>query len=286
MRDVIYAGSFNAGSCFLIRGDVNVITDPGMAWCADRTAAAIEEAIGKEEVAAILLTHSHYDHVAALPYFRKRWPEAKVYAAAYAIEILRKPAARQTMRRLSDEAARENGAVIGDDYDEELLGADAAVADGDVLEFGDMTVKVTATPGHTRDSVSYLIDGDLLMSSESMGFINSDGTYNPQFLVSYSDARKSLDKSIAMAPARLCIPHNGMFEKPDSRFWSFFTDGIVESRDFMLQLLKKYPTQEERIMAMEKRYWHPERFGGWPREAYDVNAKAMLRTIARESGLD
>ena len=121
------------------------------------------------------------------------------------------------------------------------------------------------------------------MSSESMGFFNVDGSYNPEYLVSYEGSEMSLKKSIEAHPRRVCIPHNGIYEEPGEDFWAFFLEGIRESRDFMIDVLTRFGEDKEgALRAMEKKYWHPERFGGWPQEAYDVNALAMLKTIQRE----
>lgn len=283
MRETVYINKFNAGACFLIRGDVNVIVDPGMAWCARRSIAEIEKIIGDAPVGAIFLTHSHYDHVGAVPYFRKRWPEAMVCASPYAGVVFTKPKALDMILRLSKEAARENGAVIEEEYDPSRIRADMLVLEGDEFILGDLRIKVIETPGHTRDSLSFVVDDEILMSSESMGFFNVDESYNPQYLVSYEGSAQSLEKSIAVQPRRVCIPHNGIYEEPGEDFWTFFREGIQDSKDFMIDVLTRYgEDQESALRAMEKRYWHPERFGGWPQEAYDVNALAMLKTIRRE----
>ena len=52
---------------------------------------------------------SHYDHVAGLPAVRKAWPGMKTYASERAKEILVKPGALKTIRRLSGEAAEAAG---------------------------------------------------------------------------------------------------------------------------------------------------------------------------------
>ena len=42
------------------------------------------------------------------------------------------------------------------------IGMDIEVADGDVLELGGLRITVIHTPGHTRDSISLLVDGKFL----------------------------------------------------------------------------------------------------------------------------
>ena len=49
---------------------------------------------------------THYDHIGALPYITKRWPEVVVCAAAKAKSVFKSEGAKGTMKRLG-EAARD-----------------------------------------------------------------------------------------------------------------------------------------------------------------------------------
>ncbi len=75
------------GTVFLVTGQANILYEAGMAYCAGQMVKKIEEALDGGELDAVFLSHSHYDHVAGLPYIRARWPEVKVYASALAQEI-------------------------------------------------------------------------------------------------------------------------------------------------------------------------------------------------------
>ena len=85
---------------------------------------------------AVFLTHSHYDHVVAVPYVRQEWPEIKVYAAEYACHIFEKTKVQQMMFHMSKTAAEESHHEWkSDDYKGELLYADKPLEDGDVLRW-------------------------------------------------------------------------------------------------------------------------------------------------------
>jgi hydroxyacylglutathione hydrolase len=83
------------------------------------------EMLGDSELVAILLTHSHPDHIGALRAIR-----SAVTAPVMAHE--------------------ENPASY----------VDRPLRDGDVIAAGDHTVCVYHTPGHTEDSACYAVEGD------------------------------------------------------------------------------------------------------------------------------
>ena len=57
----------------------------------------------------IFCTHSHYDHASGTPYCREKWPEVKVYAAAYAKRVFERAGALKTIREMNDNAAAVYG---------------------------------------------------------------------------------------------------------------------------------------------------------------------------------
>ena len=66
---------------------------------------------------------------------------------------------------------------------------DRVVKEGDILNFGDHKITVYETPGHTKCSLSYMVDQDVIFASETVGVTTSE-VYMPCYLVGY---RMSLD---------------------------------------------------------------------------------------------
>jgi glyoxylase-like metal-dependent hydrolase (beta-lactamase superfamily II)/rhodanese-related sulfurtransferase len=54
------------------------------------------------------------------------------------------------------------------------------LSDGDVLEVGDVAVEALHTPGHTSEMVNYLVDGELLLTGDTL-FVDSVGRTELQF---------------------------------------------------------------------------------------------------------
>ena len=62
---VIDVSGCGSGAVFLIKGKANLLFEAGMAYAADQMVENIKRELGDAELDAVLLSHSHYDHVAA-----------------------------------------------------------------------------------------------------------------------------------------------------------------------------------------------------------------------------
>lgn len=203
MRDYITCvGGDESRGAFLIKGTANILFDTGMAYSADRMIRNIKKELGGRPLDAVLLSHSHYDHVSGLPFLRREWPELVAYGSERAKEILEKPSARQTMRKLSEAAAKGAGLERAPEYDDNGLRVDRTVHEGEVLQIGEHTVKVFETPGHTRCSLSYLVDEDVIFASETVG-VTLGGHYMPCYLVGYQMSLEAVRKLRACGAKRV-----------------------------------------------------------------------------------
>ncbi|XQA79195.1 MBL fold metallo-hydrolase [Xanthomonas sacchari] len=111
----------------------------------------------------ILETHAHADHVSAAQWFKQRWPQATL-AIGDGIREVRARFAPQ----------------FGLDADAQArCGFDHLFADGERFAIGDVQAQVIAVPGHTGDSVAYLI-GDALFPGDSL-FMPDSGTARCDF---------------------------------------------------------------------------------------------------------
>ena len=281
---VYYIDEDIKGTCFLVQGEQEAILfDPGMAYYGETVVQRVREILGTQPLRAVFLTHSHYDHVAAVPYVRQEWPEIKVYAAEYACHIFEKTKVQQMMFHMSKTAAEESHHEWkSDDYKGELLYADKPLEDGDRIALGEFVVEVIETIGHTQCSVSFLINDEVMISSETIGLEGDfEGGYVPAFLISYKKTVDSLRRTRGADPKQLYMPHRGLVI-PDERYWKYMEKGLAATKDEIIRILASYPTLETQILEMEEVFWKKAADGAWPREAFDMNAKAMLRTVAAE----
>ena len=147
--------SFTVGplqeNCYIVRrpdAPTAVIVDPG-----EEAARLLESAprLGIEHLDAILLTHTHFDHIGAVAKIA-RATGAPVYCPELEREVL----------------AHINAYVTGlGSGRSRAYEADETVAGGETLELAGLTFDVRFTPGHSLGHVTYAVrDEDALLSGD------------------------------------------------------------------------------------------------------------------------
>ncbi|MDX1455802.1 MAG: MBL fold metallo-hydrolase [Gammaproteobacteria bacterium] len=112
----------------------------------------------------ILETHAHADHLSSAPLLKEHFPAA---TTAIGRGITRVQATFKTVFNLEE------------DFQTDGSQFDRLLEEGDSLPLGDMQIEVIATPGHTSDSVTYLI-GDAAFVGDSI-FMPDMGTARCDF---------------------------------------------------------------------------------------------------------
>lgn len=166
---------------YLISGDNGaIIIDPGQ--MTDEIRDFISENGSKN--LAILLTHNHFDHILGANEAR-RLSSGKIYIS------------EADANGLSDGAVNlcERFCI-----DFEPFTADETLSDNQVLNIGDITVKVLITPGHSKGSACFIIDdwmfsGDTLfrLSVGRTDFIGGDSEELALSLKRLSDIKGDFD---------------------------------------------------------------------------------------------
>jgi hydroxyacylglutathione hydrolase len=147
-------------NCFFVRrpdADTAVVVDPG-----EEVGRLLEakQALGIETVAAILITHTHFDHVGAVKPLHDA-TGAPVYCPALEREVL------------ADLNAYVPASLPFGLY--ESYEADQTVTGGDILELAGLTIDVRFTPGHSPGHVTYSVRGENALLSGDVLFQNSVG---------------------------------------------------------------------------------------------------------------
>ncbi len=127
-------------NCYIVAADNSdccVVIDPGDN--ADYIMSEVRKA--GYTLSGILLTHGHFDHIAALNDLRSM-ASPKVYALSKEKEVL-------------ENSTKNVSKMFGIPITEE---ADIYCEDGDVIEEAGLRFRVISTPGHTIGSVCYYIE--------------------------------------------------------------------------------------------------------------------------------
>jgi len=164
------------------------ILDPSMG-----SAELIEKAIEAKELKPkkIVLTHSHWDHIADL----------KELATKYSLEVFVHPDDANNVTHPGSDGLSSPIFVEG-------FSNVTHINEGDTIEIGTISLKVIETPGHTPGGVVFYIEKENLLLSGDTLFQGSYGrldlpTSNAQRMIA------SLKKLSTLPPDTVVIPGHG-----------------------------------------------------------------------------
>lgn len=194
----LYALGSPALPAFLLRGKTPILFEAGMTFMGPLYLQELQKSLGDaKRLVYNFLTHSHFDHCGSAPFLKKNIPGLKVAASRLAGEILKRPNAIQLIQSLSRGMEEAYRSQIGDaDVIFRGLELDRTLEDGDEIELDDgILIRVIATPGHTRDGVSYYLPHlKALVAGEAVGSFDRHLALRPVFLSNYDDYLSSLEK--------------------------------------------------------------------------------------------
>jgi glyoxylase-like metal-dependent hydrolase (beta-lactamase superfamily II) len=181
-------------NCFIVRrpdAPNAVIVDPGDE--ADKLLGAIER-LGIETVEAILITHTHFDHVGAVAPVAAA-TKAPVYCPELETDVL---------ANLNDYTWQGFGPF-------ESYQAERTVAGGETLELAGLSLDVIFTPGHSPGHVTYaiaekeaLFSGDVLFQG-SVGRVDLPGGDWPTLLQSIETLVSTYPADTTVYPGHMGI---------------------------------------------------------------------------------
>lgn len=271
-------------AAFLIDdGKTSVLYDTGFGFTGYAVAENIKHCLGERPLDYIFLTHSHYDHALGSAYILRRYPNAKVVAGKYAVDIFKRDGAKRTMKELDAKFAEKCGIT---DY--EFLGnelkVDIAVDEGDIICAGNMNFEVISLPGHTRCCVGYYLEKEaLLLSNETLGVYDGVKTIVPSCLVSYSDTISSIEKIEKLKITAIVAPHLGLLSKAQTEYFLKNMKSATQSAaEDMLDSIKSGFSDEEIIEQFKQKYWHGYIKEIYPEGAATLNTSIMIRLIRNE----
>ena len=153
--EIIYSYEYDE-NCYLIYDEkgTGAVIDPG-ARAEDIIKKAGEKGV---KIAAILLTHCHYDHTASLKLIKNAY-DARVYSSFNCNINIQNPSINLS-GILSD-----NSVIFPQ--------SDVILTDGEEFYIGDIKIKAIETPGHTSGGMCYLAE-DELFSGDTL-FLRSIG---------------------------------------------------------------------------------------------------------------
>lgn len=265
-----------SGDSFLFKTDKTcILVDTAGQKDAKKLVKNLEFVLNGQNLDYIFLTHSHYDHVGGVAYIKEKYPKTKVVSSEYTKFILEKPTALNAIREMG---------ISGDfvpEYDDNLLKTDITVKDNEVFYANDIKIQTFEAVGHTKCSVVFLINDEILVSNESVGPVSKVGLVECVTLLSFEECLKSIEKCSKIKCKYVIAPHYGIMPNAEDYFKKC-TLITIETRDFILNLVKKGLNFEEIMQRFEEKYYTEARTIQLPYKAFLANASAGINSVLKE----
>lgn len=206
-------GKYPDGNTVVVRGTHDsVVIDPAL------TARTVQPAL---EVGAVLLTHAHEDHVAGVSAVLAG--SVRVHPAD--LSGLRSAEGLMRLYGIPESGWPAMTQMVTERFHFEGWPDAVAIADGEVLDLGGVTVQLVHAPGHTAGHSVYLIDGDVRVVVTGDIDLSTFGPY-------YGDAVSSLDDFEAtLAKVR---------ELRADHYVTFHHKGVIDGHAAFVELVDAY----------------------------------------------
>jgi glyoxylase-like metal-dependent hydrolase (beta-lactamase superfamily II) len=206
---------------YLSMGAEGMIIEGGTGPTADIIVQQIDElGIDPAKIKSMCLTHTHLDHVGAVPRLRRIWPHLKLLAGSVGAGLLQKDTFVQEFLagdRMIGEILMERGAITAQPspLDEYNFMVDAIIEEGERIDLGAGVVwHVFHTPGHSPCHISLVEEKEQTMVIGDMtGYFDPAlDVFWPNYFASLEDYCNSIKKMTSVQAKRGLLSHNGVIE--------------------------------------------------------------------------
>jgi glyoxylase-like metal-dependent hydrolase (beta-lactamase superfamily II) len=288
-KDLFVAG-FPWSPVYVFAGEQPVIFESGF-YCMGRIYERdIKTFLSGKNPETLFITHVHYDHCGAASYLKKVFNGMKIALSERASEIIKRPNAQKLMAELSGNVLNlidkmgivDKGLLIRDAF--EIFEPDTIIYDGQTMHFeGGIDIDIIATPGHTRDMMSYYIpQKKILIATESTGCMGNTGRIITEFLVDYDEYMKSLKRLASLDVDVLCQGHHFVFTDEDvKRHFDNSIRAAMEFKEHVEDLLREENGEVERVVSkIKSEEYDTNPLIKQPEQAYLLNLKMRVSHLA------
>lgn len=198
---VLVSRSFDSNMTYLDCGERQILVDTGTGMYASNLERELENVgTSSEKITDIVLTHSHIDHIGGVvPFLERNTPKLHLHKS-------------EADRINSGDMTLTLANTFGADLPSMVI--DGILNDGDILDIGDLKIKIHSTPGHSSGSIcleildtGILITGDTLFAGGSFGRVDFP-TGSPKLLVDSLKKISEMDIEVAIPGHMGIIRHN------------------------------------------------------------------------------
>jgi len=276
---------------YLSLGDNAMLIEGGTGATFAIIVEQIEELdIKPERIKYIALTHTHPDHIGAVPHLKRLWPHLKIAAGSVAAKLLKSQRMlkefRETDRTISEIMINKGEiAELPPELENYIFEVDKVLEEGDSLELGSGIVwTVYHTPGHSPCHISLCEEkeGTLAIGDATGFYVPEKGVFWPNYFDSLEAYCNSIRKLSALPAQRGALSHNAVV---DGWLEGYFQKAIKATESYHLEMLERLGKGEDpEKIALEKAKWVNSLTDIQTFEVMYSLAKLMLARSQSESG--
>jgi len=273
---------------YLLQGNEAMIIGGGMSWVApalEKQFSAMDFDLSR--IRYLVITHSHFDHCGAVPYLKRKFPQAKILASAYAPRVFSLKKAVQFIAAMNDRMlekthADEEAGRLNLKFDG--IQVDQTISDQDIVDLGNgITVRFLETPGHTQCSLAaYVPSLKIFFPSDAAAFPSFDGkgAAHPSPQYDFRLYLGSLKKLAALEVEILAFEHHGFLRGAEARqFLIQATGQAEENRKFITENIRRPEDFEPVVQKLAGDFLEQTRFLFLPPEIQKSVAATVVRKI-------
>jgi 2-aminobenzoylacetyl-CoA thioesterase len=233
IRDGLWCLGRKESCVYLLEdGDESIVISGGMPYLVPFIIRQLDEfGIKSQKINKLLILHSHFDHVGIVPYFRKLYPDIRIYASSRAHELLQSQKAVKTINDFGRKATQWAGLekfTSGYDLEWKEDYTGVIVQEGDMITIGRMHIQIFETPGHSSCSISGFVPEIKALFPSDSGGIPFQETIITSGNSNYTLFQQSLEKLNALTVNYYCADHYGYIFGEEARNFLWYTIKVAK----------------------------------------------------------
>jgi 2-aminobenzoylacetyl-CoA thioesterase len=279
---------------YLVRGRQSMLVGGGMNWIAPKLEEQLREFnVEPNEIKYIVIPHPHFDHCGAVPYLKRKYPQAKVLASEAAKTILAKPKVVEYIELVNLLMIEAYG--LKEHYDKlnlkiDAIPVDEAVNNSTEIDLGNgLKVHFIESPGHSPGDVAVYIPAlKALFPSDAvpcpLGSIDKLARPSPQH--DFVRFKESL-KRLAAYDVEICgFDHYAAVTGADAK--QVLLDDVKMTEEYGKRIVDLYSNMkdlEQVAHLVAKETLEVDQFDFLNEELMMPVARAEVRNILKASGI-
>ncbi|MCD6262084.1 MAG: MBL fold metallo-hydrolase [Deltaproteobacteria bacterium] len=220
--------------------------------------------VNPETIKYIALTHTHADHIGAIPHLKFLWPHIKVIVSSAGADVLSVMCSQNSLSEFKWVDNNISALMLSKGEIEEIPSApetynfapDIVVKEGDRVDLGNGVVwSVYDTPGHSACHIAWYEEGErILVIGDATGFYApSQDTFWPNYFDSLEKYVNSIRKLSSIAARQGVLSHN--YITHDS-LDDYFKKALAAAEAYHKEMIDRLNAGEDPdVLAVEKAKW-------------------------------